>query len=50
MTLMIAYHNAGVECEYLTKYDEAQHHYANGSHVGHKYFGDQDDMTKLMDK
>lgn len=30
MTLIIAYHNAGVECEYLEKYDEALHHYKNG--------------------
>ena len=48
MTLIIAYHNAGVECEYLQKFAEAQHHYENGSGAGLKYFGDNDEMTQLL--
>lgn len=30
MTLIISYHNAGVECEYLDKYEEAAGHYEKG--------------------
>lgn len=50
MTLIIAYHNAGVECEYLQKYDESEHHYQNGSDVGSKYFGKMDEMTRLLQR
>ena len=50
MTLIIAYHNAGVESEYLRKYDEAEHHFSNGSEVGLKYFGKMDEMTRLLQK
>jgi hypothetical protein len=50
MTLIIAYHNAGVECEYLQKYEESEHHYQNGSDVGLKYFGQMDEMTRLLQR
>jgi len=50
MTLIIAYHNAGVEAEYLKKYDESEHHFSNGSEVGLKYFGKMDEMTRLLQK
>ncbi|CAI2379634.1 unnamed protein product [Moneuplotes crassus] len=50
MTLVIAYHNAGVESEYLKKYDESEHHFLNGSEVGLKYFGKMDEMTRLLQR
>jgi len=50
MTLIIAYYNAGVECEYLHKYEEAESHYKNGTDCGRKYFGEKDEMTLTLKK
>lgn len=45
MTLAIAYHNTGAECEHLKRYPEAYDHYNNGYKLCKKNFGDADPMT-----
>lgn len=41
MTLAIAYHNSGAECEHLN-YSEAVDHYHNGFKLCKKNFGNVD--------
>ena len=45
MTLAIAYHNTGAECEHLKNYPEAVDHYGNGYKLCKKNFGNADPMT-----
>ena len=42
MTLAIAYHNSGAECEHLKKYGEAVDNYGNGYKLCLKNFGKVD--------
>lgn len=45
MTLSIAYHNTGAECEHLKNFPEAVDHYWNGYKLCLKNFGKADPMT-----
>lgn len=45
MTLAIAYHNTGAECEHLKRYQEAVENYQNGYKLCVKNFGKIDQMT-----
>ena len=48
MTLVIAYYNTGVECEFLKEYEEAIDWYSKGHEWALKTFGEKDQMVSKL--
>lgn len=46
MTLIISYYNAGVECEHLEQYEEAEDHYKKGLELSQANLDKANDMPK----
>ena len=48
MTLAIAYHNTGTECEFMNTFDQAIDNFKQGYYLCKKNFGEDDSMTQNL--
>lgn len=47
-TLVLAYHNAGVEYEFLSENNLASSHYMSGYELAFKFLGEENPLTKIL--